>query len=139
MIGDYIVVDCPIALTPVCIIVIGEEYGVSTCRVALIGRRQAKAGDYIIRLGNPLNPDYIECILIENFRVDAYSSKLPPATGRVSSDMLPLLAAETSPSSIYRVLPQWKLDRVASKERKLVTSWLWETYCVPVIKGGVVR
>lgn len=128
------------------LVVIEENFGVSTCRVilsGLIGNSLQQKGDYLLNTApyQGMHPE--RCVLLGDFRIDAYTAGLPdPAHGSVgvTGQTLELLRSYEIVRSHEFITPVYNgtLTALHARERKAITSWLWETFTVPVILGGSI-
>lgn len=124
------------------LIIIEENFGVCTCRVILHGDSLRQKGDYLLNTApyHGMHPE--RCLLLGDFRIDAYTAELPPATGPwlVQGPTLEFLRSYEPYLSNGAIIPvhEGTLIGTRARERKEITSWLWEEFTVPVINGGFI-
>lgn len=125
------------------LVVIKEHLGISTCRVVIAGTFPSKTGDFIF-YGVPFGGRPRDMsTLLRDFRIDIYTTIL--STMRQADPMPKNSLQLFTDDNVYGLgfaiheLEDVTPNAAQKAERKAITTSLWETYCVPVIKGGVVR
>lgn len=137
MIGD--VFYLPDICSGIFLAVIHEEYGVSTCRI--ISNRSAgmdKTGDFYIyfKTGQHINTGWLSDpirLVFGDFMIDAYTSSLGERIATMDPENLALLSGGSEDD--LRIV----MHRRIGPRRNEITTLLWKTFTVPVIRGGVIR
>ncbi len=134
MVGDLIKID-HIRRDSV-LAVISEKYGISTCKVITDFAEIAKEGDFYINIEIPPYEYFPVRLVLGDFMLDVYTSELVCK--------LPLPLDEYNFNLLSGVHEPERLDKVYRAQSRVVarnefTSTLWETFTVPVIKGGITH
>lgn len=117
------------------LVVMSEKYGVSTCKVITDFTNIAKGGDFYINIELPPYDYFPVRLVLGDFTLDAYTSALGPGLPvPLDEDNFRILSGVYEPARLGRAYRN--PARIAARNE--FTSTLWETFCVPVIKGGVI-